>query len=139
MKIAAATDDGTRLSAHFGRAAAYLVVTTAGDRIVAQELREKPTQHRRHGPRHGHVSRHADAHDDGPGRDAGEGRAGRHAAMAEPIRDCRVVLARGMGRHAHDALVEAGLQPLLVAEERIADAVRAYLDGTLEPHPERLP
>jgi predicted Fe-Mo cluster-binding NifX family protein len=134
MKIAAATDDGTRLSAHFGRASAYLVVTTEGDRIVAQELREKPTHHGRHGQGHGHGTRRADERPQG----AGEGRAARHAAMVEPIRDCRVVLARGMGRRAHDALVEAGLEPMLVAEARIADAIRAYLDGTLEAHPERL-
>lgn len=136
MKIAAATDDGTRLSAHFGRASAYLVVTAEGDHIVDENLREKPAHHGRH--------KHGEPHDHGPGRGhgaatgGGDGRAARHTAMVEPIRDCQVVLARGMGRGAHDALREAGIEPLLVREDLVADAVRAYLDGTLVTHPERL-
>lgn len=142
MKIAAVTNDGTDLSAHFGRAAAYLVVTTEGDRIVAEELRDKPAHHGHHGhgachahgqgPGHGHE--HGHDHEHG----AGEGQSARHAEMVEPIRDCRVVLARGMGRRAHDALVEAGLEPILVKEHGITDAIRAYLDGTLESRPELL-
>ncbi len=130
MKIAAVTDDGTRISAHFGRATSYLVVTAEDGEVVSEELRDKPSPHGQHGHEHGHE--HGRDHGDG------DGRATRHAAMVDPIRDCQVVLARGMGRRAHDALVEAGLTPLIVTEASIADAVRAYLGGTLEHHPERL-
>lgn len=130
MKIAAVTDDGTRISAHFGRATAYRVVTIEDGRVVAEELREKASHHGRHG------HEHEPGHDHEQG--GADGRAARHAAMVQPIRDCQVVLARGMGRRAHDALVEAGLEAILVDEASIEDAVRAYLDGTLEAHPERL-
>jgi predicted Fe-Mo cluster-binding NifX family protein len=135
MKIAAVTDDGTRISAHFGRATAYRVVTTENERITAEELREKPSPHAQ-GSDHAHGHEHGRPH--GHEHGTGEGRAARHVAMLDPIRDCQVVLARGMGRGAHDALIEAGLEPLLVAEADIHQAVRAYLDGTLETHPERL-
>jgi predicted Fe-Mo cluster-binding NifX family protein len=134
MKIAAVTDDGTRLSAHFGRAAAYRVVTIEDGRVVAKELREKPSHHG-HGHEHGHEHGHGHGQGHGHGH---EDHAARHAGMVDPIRDCQVVLVRGMGRRAHDALVEAGLRPLIVAEANVDDAVRAYLDGTLEDHPERL-
>ena len=136
MKIAAATDDGTRLSAHFGRASAYLVVTAEDGRILDQELREKPAHHGRHG--HGEQHEHERGHGHGDATGHADDRGARHAAMVEPIGDCQVVLARGMGRRVHDALREAGLEPLLASEDLVADAVRAYLDGTLVPHPERL-
>jgi predicted Fe-Mo cluster-binding NifX family protein len=41
MKIAAVSDDGTTISAHFGRAPFYVVVTVEDGRIVARETRDK--------------------------------------------------------------------------------------------------
>ena len=136
-KIAAVTDDGTTVGAHFGRARAYLVCAVSEGRIVSEELRDKPAPHGTGAHRHGHdghreEGRGEEGHGHGPGASA------RHAAMVAPIRDCHVVLARGMGRGAHAALREAGLTVILTDESSIADAVRAYLDGTLEHRPERL-
>jgi len=140
LKIAAVTDDGRTISAHFGRARAYLVCTVEGGRVVAEELRDKAGHHtfaasgeHDHGHEHGHGhGEHAGGHGSGPAA------AARHAAMTEPIHDCTVVLARGMGRGAFVALEQAGLEPFITTEVSIADAVRAYAAGELVNHTERL-
>jgi predicted Fe-Mo cluster-binding NifX family protein len=148
MKIAAVTDDGKTISAHFGRARAYLVCTVEGGRVVAEELRDKAGHDTfaasgEHGHEHGHDHDHDHDHAHGHGEHAGghgtgPGAAARHAAMTEPIRDCALVLARGMGRGAYLALQQAGLEPFVTTEASIADAVRAYLAGELVNHTERL-
>ncbi len=153
-KIAAVTDDGRTISAHFGRARAYLVCTIEGGRVVAEELRDKAGHHTfaasdEHGPDHDHDHGHDHGHDHehqhdrhhdhhAGGHGTGPGAADRHAAMTEPIRDCAVVLARGMGRGAYLALEQAGLEPFITTETSIAEAVRAYLGGELVNHTERL-
>jgi len=148
LKIAAVTDDGRTISAHFGRARAYLVCTVEGGRVVAEELRDKAGHHTfaasgEHGHEHDHDHAHGHTHDHGHGDHAGghgtgPGAAARHATMTEPVRDCAVVLARGMGRGAYLALEQAGLEPFITTEASIADAVRAYLSGGLVNHTERL-
>ena len=146
LRIAAVTDDGQTISAHFGRARAYLVCTVEDGRVVAEELREKAGHHtfsaggaHGHEPGHGHEHDHDHHHDHhAGGHGTGPGAAARHAAMTEPVRDCAVVLARGMGRGAFLALQEAGLEAFVTSETRIAEAVRAYLAGELVNHTERL-
>lgn len=150
LKIAAVTDDGRTISAHFGRARAYLVCTVEGGRVVSEELRDKAGHHTfaasgDHAHDHDHARDHDHAHDQEPGHGhhagghgTGPGAAARHAAMTEPLRDCAVVLARGMGRGVYAALEQAGIEPFVTTEPGIADAVRAYLGGGLVNHTERL-
>ena len=164
-RIAVVTDDGVTVSAHFGRARFYRVVTVVDGRVVGDALREKAGHHtfatgghhahgHEHEPghhehghhEHGHEHEHGhhehdheQGHGHGPhGHGTGPGAAARHAAMTEPISDCAALLARGMGRGAHAALQEAGIEAIVTNEQTIDAAVRAYLDGTLENHLERL-
>lgn len=132
MKIAAVSDDGVTISQHFGRAPFYVVVTVEEGRVVGREVREKM----------GHAQ-FAGAHHHGHGPDPrGHGfdpaAQSRHARMIAAIADCDVLLARGMGAGAYESLRQAGIRPVLTDVARIDDAVRAYLEGRLEDHPERL-
>jgi predicted Fe-Mo cluster-binding NifX family protein len=139
LKIAAVTDDGRTLSAHFGRARSYLVCTIEDGRIVSEELREKAGHHTfgEHGGHH-----HDDEHEHGAGRAGGHGTgpgaADRHAAMVAPIPDVKVVLARGMGQGAYATLRAAGIEVFVADAIEIADAVHAYLNGTLTNRLDRL-
>ena len=45
MKIAIATDDGQTISAHFGRARAYAVLTVRDGVVIERELRPKSAPH----------------------------------------------------------------------------------------------
>lgn len=89
MKIAVVTEDERQVSQHFGRAPLCVVFTVEGGVVTAREVREKPAHQRGgHGQGHGHgvEGQHANP-------DAGAW----HAAMIEPIADCDVLIAGGMG------------------------------------------
>jgi predicted Fe-Mo cluster-binding NifX family protein len=91
MKIAVISEDGTTVSQHFGRAPYYVVVTVEDGEVVDREKREKPGHH---GFAHQHSdSAHGSAHEEGHGFDAQA--QSRHASMAEPIADCKVLIAGG--------------------------------------------
>jgi predicted Fe-Mo cluster-binding NifX family protein len=129
MKIAVVTEDGVTISRHFGRAPYYIVLTTEYGKVIGREQREKVAHGRGEG---GHVHVEGEAH----GFD--EASRNTHNRMAEPILDCQVLLARGMGQGAFQGLTQAGIQPIITDIANIDEAVAAYLDGTLVDHPERL-
>lgn len=122
MKIAAVTEDGARISAHFGMAPQYRVLAIEGGRVVADELRAKP--HHSHHPAQGHTPNY-------------EHHALDHADMFAPIRDCNVLLAGGMGTLAYQKALATHLQVFLTGGD-ILQAVQAYLQGMLTNHPHRV-
>jgi predicted Fe-Mo cluster-binding NifX family protein len=135
MKIAFVTDDGQTISQHFGRAAYYEVVTLENGSVTGRERRAKPAHEGHH---HHHEGESVVLHvgqgpweDNAPVEDT-------HGAMAAPIRDCQVVLSRGMGRGAYDSLRGAGVEPIITDVRDIDEAMRQYLNGELADHPERL-
>jgi predicted Fe-Mo cluster-binding NifX family protein len=135
MKIAAVTDDGQTISAHFGRAYYYLVITVEDGQATGREMREKAGHHQFH-QEHDHD--HSHRHEDARGHGFGPGAQSRHARMVATISDCDVLLARGMGGGIYQDLQQAGIQPVLTTVAGIDEAVSLYLAGRLEDHPERL-
>ena len=135
MKIAAVTDDGTTISAHFGRATHYVVLTIADGRIVAQELRDKAS-HRDFQAEgmHGHHEHQEDSRGRGFGRHSTE----KHERMFAAIGDCEIVLARGMGQGARTGLLQTGTKPILTDIENIEKAAQAVINGSIVDHPDRL-
>ena len=100
MKIAAVTDDKQTISAHFGRATAYAVMTIEDGEIVEREYRSK-VNHRDFQREGEHDHEH---HHDSRGRGFGQHAAEKHNRMFATIKDCQVLLARGMGRGAYMGL-----------------------------------
>ena len=125
MKIAIVTDDHQTISAHFGRAQFYEILTIDAGKVTARETisRSFPqiasvgTQSEPEGEHHHH-------HD--------------HNAMLVPIADCEALITRGMGMGAHISLKEHGIQPIITDIREIQAAVDAYLAGTMVDHPEKL-
>jgi predicted Fe-Mo cluster-binding NifX family protein len=150
MKIAAVTDDadprsGTDLrsgtiSAHFGRATKYLVVTVEDGQITDSELRDKANHHDFHQEEsgHDHLLIQPAGYKESPGHGHGRHSAEKHKRMFETITDCQIVLARGMGQGAYTGLEQMGIRPILTDIKEISPAVQAVIDGTIEDHPERL-
>jgi predicted Fe-Mo cluster-binding NifX family protein len=130
MKIAAITDDGLTISEHFGRAPYYAVITVDQGEITNHELRNKFG--------HRDISGHEEHHE--PGKPHGFDREAqdRHAQMAASIKDCQILLARGMGMGARYSLEQAGIEVVLTDVADIEDAVTRYLSGDLKDHPERM-
>ncbi len=117
MKIAIVTDDGQSISAHFGRARAYAVLTVRDGAVVERELRPKSAPHL--DPQNGHDD--ADASHDGPAAHA------RHDQMIAPISDCECLIAGGMGRGAFDRITAAGFarsSPIYGIPTRLRSHVR---------------
>jgi predicted Fe-Mo cluster-binding NifX family protein len=134
MKVAAVSDDGFKISAHFGRATKYVVMTVEGDLISKREVRDK-VGHRDFQQEGSHQHEHQD---DPRGRGFGRHSAEKHRRMFEGIKDCQIVLARGMGMGARRGLEEMGIRPILTDIVDIEVAVQAVMDGSIEDHPERL-
>lgn len=135
MKIAAVTDDGQALSAHFGRARHFLVVTEVNGEIMDSVLLDKVI-HEGHGHHHEGHGRHE--HHDDSGQGTGHGTGGhRHDDMIAPIFGSDVLLARGMGQGAFAALKAAGIKPITTEIQNIDEAIKAYLQGLLIDRPER--
>jgi predicted Fe-Mo cluster-binding NifX family protein len=124
MKIAVVSDDEWTISQHFGRAPYYVVLTVENGKIVDKETR----------PKAGH---YVFAADEPPELAPGErhsydaGSEAKHAAMAEAIRDCQVLLTRGMGWGAYESMQSYGIEPVITDVKGIYDAVFLYFKGKL--------
>ena len=135
MIIAFVTDDGNTISQHFGRAGQYAVYTLEEGKILHREIREKvghrqfakeecePEDHHQDEPRGHGFGRHAEE---------------KHRRMFANIKDCEIVIGRGIGRGAYQGLLQAGLQPIVTDIADIETAVQAVLDGSIIDHPEIL-
>lgn len=133
MKIAVITDDEQTISQHFGRARYYYVATVEDGKVVASETRDKANHSHFAGE---HVHEHHEGHGKGHGEDAAS--AQRHAAMMDAISDCKVILVRGMGMGAYNALSDRGISPIVTDIVEIEAALKAYLAGKIVDHPEKL-
>jgi predicted Fe-Mo cluster-binding NifX family protein len=131
MKIAAISEDGTTISQHFGRAPYYVVLTVENGKVVNKGKRDKAGHHTFAAGQHPETApgeRH--------GYDAGA--QSRHAAMAQGIADCQVLIAGGMGWGAYESLKSRGIETVVTDVENIEEAVKLYLDGNLPDLMERL-
>ena len=138
MKIAAATDDGKTISAHFGRAIKYAVLTVVEGQIASQELRDKANHHDFHQEGRHEYTIQPTGYKEAPGRGQGKHSAEKHQRMFENISDCQVVLARGMGQGAFTGLEQMGIRPILTEIKEIEAAAQAVVDGSIENRQERL-
>lgn len=128
MKIAVVSDDGQTISKHFGRAENYLVVSIDGNSI--SERKSLPKQGGCH-------SKHRHDSQQGP-RGFGHRAEQAHELMFENIRDCDIVLSRGMGLGAYQGLQSLGIRPILTDIANIDTAIQAVLDDTIIDHVDQL-
>ncbi len=122
MKIAFVTEDEQTISAHFGRAPKVVVVSVEDGEETAREVRLKEA----HGQQH-NVDLH-DHHDDHHHHD--------HSSKFEAMRDCNVMVVRGIGSPAIAHAEGMGIKVYLTREHSIDGALALYLSGELD-HDER--
>ncbi|MGA8905956.1 MAG: NifB/NifX family molybdenum-iron cluster-binding protein [Candidatus Bathyarchaeia archaeon] len=129
MKVALVSDNGKNVSQHFGRARYYVVVTVENGQEVNREVRDKL----------GHSHFDNEPHDEEQGQHGfGPGAQHRHGRMIEAINDCEAIVAGGMGSGARESLQARGIRPILTDIMSLDDAVKAYVEGRLEDHAERI-
>lgn len=128
-KVAAVTDDGIIISQHFGRARYYEVLTVENGKVVKREHREKLGHH--------NFSQEEHNHSDGQhGLD--EHSHSKHVSMAEAIKDCQILLARGMGNGAYQSMLQLSIKPVVTDIRNIDEAVESVINGTIIDHTEKL-
>jgi predicted Fe-Mo cluster-binding NifX family protein len=123
MKIAIVTDDHQTISAHFGRAAYYEIFTVENGEVIGRNSVQKSNH------QHVHV---AEPHQENQSHNHD------HNAMMESIMDCSVLITRGLGTGAYNALKIRSIEPIITDVKEIERAVNEYLAGTLINHPELL-
>ena len=128
-KVAAVTDDGITISQHFGRAMYYEVLSIENGEVVKRERREKMGHHNFAQEEHHHSS---EQH----GFD--ESSHNKHVSMADAIKDCKILLARGMGAGAYQSMLQLNIKPVVTDIRTIDDAVIAIINGTIIDHTEKL-
>ena len=129
MKVAVVTDDGKTISQHFGRAKYYQVFEIQDGVIKGSERRPKAGHHVEGASHHGEGEGiHGHGHED----------PAIHNSMLSNIADCEVLIARGMGWGAFEAMKETGLKPFITDIESVDEAVKAFINGKLDSHTERL-
>jgi predicted Fe-Mo cluster-binding NifX family protein len=129
MKIAVATEDGKRISAHFGRSPYFSIFEIEAGKTTNHTLRENTFT--------GHFRGH---HGDSPHGEHhhGMGDLHEHQTVAEGLADCNVVISHGMRRKAWEDLRTRGIEMIVTDEIEVEKAVQKYLDGELEDRVEKL-
>lgn len=129
--IAAVTDDGSTISQHFGRARYYEVIFIEDGKVVKKERRDKLGHHNfAHDEHHGHSANEQHGFD--------ETSHNKHVSMAEAVKDCSIVLARGMGAGAYQSMMQLNIKPIVTDIRNIDEAVQKVIDGTIVDHTEKL-
>ncbi len=113
MKIAFPTEDGETISAHLGRAPYYVVAEYEDQGAPKLEQRNK-------------------AYHDGEGQHEGQSHLSHAQAMFQPISDCQVLIAGGMGQPAFEQASQQGLQVIMTGEKNIKTALDDFRAGKLE-------
>jgi predicted Fe-Mo cluster-binding NifX family protein len=131
MKIAIVSDDKQTISRHLGRAENYVVISLDQEKIIERKTLPKPdSSSRRHG-KHRHRS-------DSRGRGFGHRSEHNHEQMFENIKDCDILLTRGMGRGSYLDLQQLGIRPIVTDIPDIDTAIQAILDDTIIDHTDKL-
>lgn len=127
IKIAPATDDGQTISQHFGRAKYYTALTIEDSKIIACEQREQVG--------HTHFAGEEQVEEKDPrGHGFAPAEQNHHFRMADAIRDCKFLLARGMGAGAYYGMEQVGIKPVVTDIASIDEAAQ----GIIVDHKEKL-
>ncbi len=118
MKIAIASDDGKTISPHFGKTEGFVIFEVFGQEIKKSEYRQNS------------FTEHALGME-------GLHRADKHKRIIEALRDCDVVISKGMGRRLYLDLKESGISPIITDMEDVEKALELYLKGILTDNPDK--
>lgn len=152
FKVAIPTNNGNRVSGHFGPTKQYLVITVKDGKEVSREMRDKFSHHqgshdenelhRMHQHKHSeeeHSHSHGEGHGHGNGSGSGHGHHHHnHNQMLENILDCDYMAVGGMGSPVYQACEEEGIKPILTDIKDIDEVVNAIINGTITDHKDKL-
>lgn len=128
MKVAIPVTRDERISAHFGRSPAFLILEVDQGQVRQRELRLNDQAGRVPG---GPAHAHADA-----GPDHGHGHSHDHGRFVHLLRDCHAVVGLGIGPGARLSLESAGIAVRILKAPCTPDAAALQFEaGDLEAEP----
>ena len=107
-------------------------MTIENGKVVSKETRPKKGHQQLGGGHHSHAHSPGQPH----GLDADS--ENKHAAMAQPINDCQVLIAGGMGQGAYMSLKSYNIEPVITDVRNVDEAAKLYAEGKLPNLRERL-
>ncbi len=117
LKVAVPSDDGTRVSARFGRASWFVVAEVGLGEVSGRELRANPAGSR---------------FPDGPFRRRARRTKDRHVVVAELLADCRAVIAYSIGERMRQALERRGIEVVITSEPLVDRALALFSLAALQ-------
>jgi predicted Fe-Mo cluster-binding NifX family protein len=114
MKVGIASDDGEKISHHFGRALGFVVYKIENNNIINHEYRKNI------------------------GKSNGECGSCNHDFMINNIKDCNVIISYGMGRRIYDDLIINDIKPVVTEEKTVEEAINKFIKDELKNRVDRL-
>jgi predicted Fe-Mo cluster-binding NifX family protein len=134
MKIAIVSDDEQTISQHFGQAEKYIVISLEQGKIVDRKTLPKVGNCHSPSRNFGNYGHEPDPR----GRGFGHQSRSKHKQMFDNIKDCDIIVTRGMGRGAYLDLQQLGIKPIVTDIADINTAIQAILDNTIINHTDEL-
>ena len=133
IRIAFPSEDGKKISRHFGKAPFFIVASLNADGTVEIDERKRDHWHGQHESGLIQLAETASAEGEAPkvNRIIGSG-------LLSGTEDCQVLVTGGMGQGAYDRAAAQGLQVILTKEWDIDKAIELYRQGKLDSDPRRV-
>lgn len=133
IRIAFPSEDGIKISRHFGKAPFFIIANVQPDGTIQKEQRPRDHWHGQHESGLIQFSEAPLTTENAPEvtRIIGTG-------LFAGTEDCQVLISGGMGQAAYDRAAAQGLQIILTNEKDIDKAVESFLKGTLSSDPRRI-
>ncbi len=117
MIIALPSNDGEKISTHFGRSRSFIIYEISDGSAMKKELRKNNG-----------------VHDEGAGCHNHEQGTGHHShdTVLEVLKGVDLVIAGGMGKKIYEDLLCAGIVAITTDEASCDTAVQSFMAGTLK-------
>ncbi|MFC2131009.1 NifB/NifX family molybdenum-iron cluster-binding protein [Bacteroidota bacterium] len=119
MRIAVASDDGMKISSHFGQTKGFAIIDINDDGKMNKSYIKNTFT--------GHARGMHNSHD----------HTNKHQTILNALTGCDVVISNGMGRKIYDDLTNAGIKPIITDETVVDTAIKLFLDRKLTDHPDK--
>ena len=133
VRIAFPSEDGLKISRHFGKAPYFIIANLNPDGTYQTE--QRPRSHW-HGQHESGLIQFSEASKSGQSPTEATRIIG--SGLLTGTEDCQVLVAGGMGQAAYDRALAQGLQVILTGEWEIEEAILSYRNGKLTSDPRRI-
>ncbi len=108
-KVAFATDTGTEVNQHFGRLRGFVIVDVVDGHETSRFAVGRPIN-----------------------ADRQNGQGNNHSALLDPVADCDILVAGGMGLPMTEHVARQGIDLVLTSVSEISEALAQLIEGTLD-------